>query len=153
MASGSATWVPPGPREDADDLWDSSPFKIHQLLRMCFQHHLLQEALSYCSIHRRIFQPLNPWSQLHPSWAQKLAGHTQLSLFLLQQGLEVMTCDLLSILPSAPPRPGTQQVLGNWPGSCSCKKPTSLSKPGQREQSWLRAICFIIPSTRLAPPV
>lgn len=66
-----------------------------------------------------------------------------------QKGLGGMTCDLVSFLPSAPPGPGTQQVLRNCPGSCSCKKPTSLSKPGQEEQSWLRAIYFIIPSTRL----
>lgn len=70
-----------------------------------------------------------------------------------------MTYDLLSTLCSAPPGPGTQQVLECCPGSCSYKKPNILpnqgkeNRPVQGEQSWLRAICFIIPSTRLAPPV
>lgn len=62
-----------------------------------------------------------------------------------QEGLAGMTSDSLSILHSTPFRPGTQQVPGNCPSSCSCKKPTALSKPGQGEQSWLRAICFITP--------
>lgn len=47
-------------------------------------------------------------------------------------GPQSLTCDLLSILPSAPPRPGTQKVLRNCLSSCSCKKPTSFQTRARR---------------------
>lgn len=98
-------------------------------------------------------EPLEPFASFQ---SPELVVHSWLEPFPSscgQKSLRGMTCNLVSFLPSAPPGPGTQQVLRNCSGSCSCKKPTSLSKPGQEEQSWLRAIYFIIPSTRLAPPV
>lgn len=61
---------------------------------------------------------LSPWSHLHPSKAQKRAVHSWLRSAVLPPQvagscLEGMTCDLLSILLSAPPKPGTRQVHGN----------------------------------------
>lgn len=42
-----------------------------------------------------------------------------------------MTCDLLSILPSAPGL-APSKLLDNCPGSCSCKKPTSFQTRARR---------------------
>lgn len=102
--------------------------------------------------------PLGPESHLQPSKAQKRVAHSWLSPAppqVARSCLEGMTCDLLSILLSAPPKPGAQQVHGNTlaVAVAVARSQLSLSKPGQGEQNWLQAICFIIPSTQLAPPV
>lgn len=129
----------------------------HCFFKICFQHRLLQEALPDHSSPKGTFRPPSPHRRPHPSKPSAKACNPVPTKSLPssggQEGLAGTTCDSLSILPSAPLRPGTQQVLGNWPSSCSCKRPAALSKPGQAEQSWLRAICFITPSTQLAPPV